>query len=127
MPVKVTNNFPKFKTTVEKKAAQFIIAAAGVGAKWSRYWAPIEFSRLVNSQRIDTFAQGTEFIGRVSFDTKYAIFLEKNPKWKPRPVELKKGPAANMRAKPGFLRAGFEDHEPQREIQLLKSKVFKIG
>ena len=125
MPVKVRNNFKKARTEIESRAQQFIVAAASVGAKWSMFYAPEEYGTLRNSQRIDTSQSGTVFTGTVSFNVSYAIHLERNPKWRPRPVALKKGPAWNADAKPGFLRHGFEDSEPQREIKQLE-KIFKV-
>lgn len=129
MPVKVKNNFAKAKTEIEDRAQQFVLAAAAVGAKWSKYWAPIEYSTLVNSQRIDTFTFGPHYVASVSFNTRYAVYLNGTetytPLWKPKPPEDKDGPAWNPLAVPRFLNFGFEDQQPQQEINQLKS-IFKV-
>jgi hypothetical protein len=106
-----------FKEIRDKKAVQFITAVNSIGASASKELAPMEFSTLVNSQIMDVDIVGSKVIGTVSFNTFYAAFLEFNPKWRPRPINLKEGPAWNPKAEPHFLRKGFESPESKAAIK----------
>ena len=106
-----------FKDIRSKKAVQFIHAVNLIGAAASRELAPMEYGALINSQIMDVDISNNKVIGTVSFNTFYAAFLEFNPKWRPRPINLKEGPATNMSAEPHFLRKGFESPESKASIK----------
>jgi hypothetical protein len=137
MPVKVTNNMKRFRKQVEKRSVQFVASAISVGATWSKFYAPVAYSTLVNSQQTRTFQTFDGVSGSVSFSVSYAIHLEGtdtspanwSPKKPPKYGNEKRGiPRANAwnpNAKPGFLKAGFEDPQPQAEIDRLKT-IFKF-
>ena len=130
MPVtgvdKVKSNYRRvFKDIREKKAVQFVTAVNSIGAAASKELAPMEYGTLVNSQMMDVSKVGNSVVGVVSFNTFYAAFLEFNPKWRPRPINLKDGPATNMSAEPHFLRKGFESPESQAAIKQAIN-IFKV-
>lgn len=114
-----------FKDIADNKAPQFVHAVISIGAAESKFYAPVEYSTLVNSQMMNVTQSGSQIIGEVSFNTDYAAYLEFNQNWKPRPVGDKKGPAWNPNARPGFLRWGFESPESQRAIEQAE-KIFKV-
>jgi len=109
----------------EEKAVKFINTVNYVGAAASKELAPQEYGTLVNSQMMDVRLKGNTVVGTVSFNTLYAAFLEFNPKWKPRPINLKEGPSTNMKAEPHFLRKGFESAESQAKIKQAID-IFKV-
>lgn len=114
-----------FKDISEKKAPQFVNAVLSIGQAHSRELAPIEFSLLVNSVIRDVDVTSMIVSGTLSYNTKYAAALEFRMDWKPRPPSMKKGPAWNPKAKPGFLRKGFNDPESRSDIKRAE-KIFKI-
>lgn len=133
MPVKFVNNSADFERAVVKKSIQFVNAIASVGANWSKIDAPIAYGTLVNSQQTSVRLNGTEVDAKVGFYTEYAIYLEEGENWKPKPPpkygSKKKGitPAAawNPKAKPHFLRNGFERPEAQAEMAKMVN-IFKF-
>ena len=113
-----------FKDISDKKAPQFINAVLSIGAANSKELTPMEYSTLVNSQIINVEKLGEKVVGFVSFNTNYAAALEFGV-WRPRPVSMKEGPAANMDAKPHFLREGFESPESKAAIKQAQ-EIFKL-
>ncbi len=133
MPVKGVNQVKSnmkrvFKDISDKKAVQFVTAVVNIGASESKEYTPIEYSNLVNSQVVEIDAMPNVVVGTVSFGNgkvNYAAFLENNEKWKPRPVNMKEGPAANLAATPHFLQKGFES--PQSQSAIKKAiDIFKV-
>lgn len=127
MPVtgvkKVRANMRKvFKDISEKKAVKFIQAVISIGASQAREFTAVEYSNLVNSVTMWTEKKGSTIVGDVTYNANYAAYLEFNVDWKPRPVSMKNGPAANMDAGPHFLKRGFESKESRDTI----NKVMKI-
>lgn len=113
---KLKSNLKKtFNDIDEKKSLQFVNAVLSIGAAESKEYAPVEYSNLVNSQRIDVDKSGAIVMGSVSFNVKYAAALEFG-KWNPRPVSEKAGPASNMNATPHYLQKGFESPQSKRAI-----------
>lgn len=130
MPVKGVNEVKRnmkqvFKDISSKKAVQFVTAVVNIGASESKEFAPVEYSTLVNSQVTEVDAKPGGVVGTVSFNTDYAAFLENNEKWKPRPVNAKKGTAWNPKATPHFLQKGFESTQSQTAINKAKD-IFKV-
>jgi hypothetical protein len=125
MSIKVTNNFKKVGNEINKRAEMFASASTSIGATWSKYWAPVAYSALVNSQKVTITSTVSKVTGIVGFYVDYAKYLENGNNWKPKAPRkygsAKRGiPAANAwnpQAKPGFLKAGFEDPQPQAEIK----------
>lgn len=122
----VKANFKRiFKDISEKKAPQFVNAVLSIGETHSKELAPIEFSLLVNSIIRDIDISSMIVSGTLSYNTKYAAALEFRMDWQPIPPALKKGPAWNPDAKPGFLRKGFNDPESRSDIKRAE-KIFKL-
>ena len=114
-----------FKDISEKKAPQFVKEVMAIGLNHSKEMQYIEFSTLINSARTDISIGKRGIIGEVSYNTNYAVFLENNEKLKPRPPNMKKGPAWNPNAQPHALRKGFEDSESRALIKRAED-IFKI-
>lgn len=127
MPVKVQNNTSKVFRNIRNNVEQFIYGVTSIGATISMEYAPLEFGDLRSSQRMDTGKNGSIVFGKVSFgaglDEPYAVILENKDNWKPRPPEMKAGPAWNPNARPHFLKLGFEGAEATAQINQLKRKL----
>ena len=87
--------------------------------------APIEFAKLIGSTITNIEISNTSVKGTLSYNTLYAAFLEFNQKWKPRPIDKKKGPAWNPNAKPHYLKRGFDDSESRALIKKAE-EIFRI-
>lgn len=114
-----------FKDITEKKAPQFIAAVMSIGENHSKELAPLEYGTLVNSITNDITIKESRVTGVLAYNTLYAVILENKPGWKPRPPDMKAGPAWNPRAEPHFLRKGFEDPESRADIKRAED-IFKI-
>lgn len=118
MPVKRTDNSKSLLAKIEQKAKLTMnIVLAGARAR-SDEKAPVEYSTLVNSAFTEVKASGYQVHGTFGYMTDYAAFLNNTTNWKPRPINMKKGPATNMNATPHFLDYhGFESPEAKAEIE----------
>ena len=118
MPVKRTDNSKALLAKIEQKARTTMhIVLAGARAR-SDEKAPLEYGTLVNSAFTDVKVSGYKVQGVFGYMTNYAAFLNNTTNWKPRPIEMKKGPATNMNATPHFLDYhGFESPEARAEIE----------
>lgn len=129
MPVKVTNNTKKAFGNIRNNVNQFIVGVGSIGATMSMSYAPLEFGDLRSSQRFDSGVDGSKYWASVSFgegmSEPYPAILENKEGWKPRPPEMKSGPAWNPNARPHYLRDGFESSESKTQIEQLK-KVLKV-
>lgn len=138
MPIKGVDTLRRnmrqtFRDIREKKAVQFVNAVLSIGETESKEFTPVAYSNLVNSI-IKEVVVGTSMVkGALSYNTKYAAYLENNKKWKPRPppkyANKKKGigpaPAWNPKATPGYLRKGFESKQSQASI-IRAIDIFKV-
>ena len=130
MPVKGVNKVKSnmkrvFKDIKDKKAVQFVTTVVNIGASESKEYTPIEYSTLINSQATEVNVKGNAVVGKVSFNTDYAAFLEFNNDWSPRAVGDKAGPSANLAATPHFLRKGFTS--PQSVTAIDRAiDIFKV-
>ncbi len=125
MGITVINRFPQAKRLIEKKAQQFVQSVAITGAGWAKQFAPIEYGTLINSQDIRLMQSVNNVYATVGFYTNYAVYLETNKDWRPRPSSEKAGPGYNPDARPGFLKYGFEGPEAQADIQNAR-RIMKI-
>lgn len=140
MPVKNANqvkaNLRKAVAKIDRKAVQFVQAVINDAGILSKTKAPIAYSLLVNSQSQDFEKRTTIYTGILSYNTKYAIYLNGSdnytPLWKPKPAPKygrkgnisKYGPVApmspamgyNPEATPRFLEYGFESPEAKTMI-----------
>ena len=118
MPVKRTNNSKALLSNIEKKARATVhVVLAGARAR-SDEKAPLEYGTLVNSAFTEVKVNGHRVQGTFGYMTEYAAFLNNTTNWKPRPINMKKGPATNMNATPHFLDYhGFESPEARAEIE----------
>ena len=113
-----------FKDISDKKAPQFVHNILAIGWTASREFTPVEYSNLVNSVTMWTEVKGETVTGELMYNANYAAALEFGV-WRPRPVSMKEGPAANMDAKPHFLREGFESPESKAAIKQAQ-EIFKL-
>lgn len=118
MPITQTNNGRALLARVERQAKLTVnIILAGARAR-SDEKAPIEYSTLVNSAFTEVKVNGYQVQGTFGYMTDYAAFLNNTTGWRPRPINIKKGPAANMNATHHFLDYhGFESPEARAEIE----------
>jgi hypothetical protein len=111
--IKVRNKMPQVIDKIKNRSKQFVA-----------------YSTLVNSQNITVKVNGETVSGKVGFYVDYAKYLETNENWKPKPppkygkAGVGKANAWNAEATPHFLQKGFENPEPQREIEAAK-KIFR--
>ena len=138
MPVKNANqvkgNLRKAVAKIDKKAVQFVQAVVNDAGILSKTKAPEAYRLLVNSQQQDFQKRNTSYIGELSYNVEYAVYLN-NPKtpWRPKaPAKYgnaKKGiaPATawNPEATPHFLEYGFESAEAKTMIEANEA-IFKI-
>lgn len=126
--VALRNNLKKFRNDIkDKKTVQALVAVAQVGIGNAVRFAPIEYSTLVNSRFIERpVRENNGWSLTAGFNVNYAVYLETRENWKPRPVSEKKGPGANMKAKPHFLRDGFQSPEARRQIAKTLQAVYKV-
>ena len=108
-----------FTQTIPRKIERALTASLIVVGNKALEYTPVEFAILANSQFRDIRDNGAGgFTARIGYTANYAAALH-NTEWSPRPVGEKKGPAANMKAKPGFLAiAGEETKVTVRRIML---------
>lgn len=127
MPVKISNNTSKVFRGIRQNLEQFIYGVTSIGATMSMEYAPLEYGDLRASQRMETGHNGNTVFGKVSFGTglsePYAAILNATDNWRPRPPEMKVGPAWNPNARPHFLNLGFEGTEATAQINQLKRKL----
>lgn len=107
-----------------KRTVQALNAVGQIGMASAVRYAPIEYSTLVNSRKskVTKDGGGWAFIG--GFYVNYAAYLEFNPNWSPRPVDQKKGPAWNPRARPGFLNYGFTNQQSQKAMKKAAERIY---
>lgn len=132
MPVKGATAVKSYLRTIkadieDKKTVQALNAVLQIGMASAVYYAPIEYGTLVNSRRQNVERNGSNWRAVGGFYVAYASYLEYNPDWSPRPPEQKAGPAWNARARPGFLKYGFENPDSQRQIDMTLEAIYKGG
>ena len=99
-----------FTQTIPRKIERALTAAAVVVGNKALSYTPVEFSMLANSQYREVRDNGAGgYFARIGYTASYALPLHERTDWSPRPPEMKKGPAYNPRAKPGFLSAAGEE------------------
>ena len=148
MPIKNANqvkaNLRKAVTKIDRKAQQFVQAVVNDAGILSKTKAPLAYGLLVNSQSIDYVKSETIYVGALSYNTEYAVYLNGNedytPLWKPKPAPKygrntvgRYGPqqpiapamAWNQEARPRFLEYGFESPEAKSMIEA-NEKILKI-
>lgn len=148
MPVKNANlvkaNLRKAVAKIDRKAVQFVQAVINDGGILSKTKAPLAYGLLVNSQSMDYVKSETIYVGALSYNTEYAVYLNGNedytPLWKPKPPPKygrgsvgRYGPqqpiapamAWNPEARPRFLEYGFESPEALSMIEA-NEKILKI-
>ena len=118
MPVKRTNNSKALLSKIEKKARLTMrTVLAGARAR-SDEKAPLEYGELVNSGYEKIEVSGYKVHGEIGYISDYAAYLNNTTNWKPRPINMKKGPSENLNATPHFLDYhGFESPEARSEIE----------
>ena len=130
MPVKNANqvkgNLRKAVAKIDKKAVQFVQSTVSDAGILSKTKAPEAYRLLVNSQQQDFQKRNTSYIGELSYNVEYAVYLN-SPKtpWRPKAPakygDAKKGiaPATawNPEAIPHFLEYGFESPEAKTMIE----------
>ena len=109
-----------FTQTIPRKIERALTASAIVVGNKALYYTPVEFAMLANSQYREVRDNGAGgYFARIGYTADYAAALHERTDWSPRPPEMKKGPAWNPRAKPGFLfEAGEETKVTVRRIML---------
>lgn len=148
MPVKNANqvkgNFRKAVAKIDRKAVQFVQAVINDAGILSKTKAPLAYGLLVNSQSMDYVKSETIYVGALSYNTEYAVYLNGNedytPLWKPKPAPKygrnavgRYGPQQpiapamgyNPEARPRFLEYGFESPEALAMIEA-NEKILKI-
>lgn len=131
--IRVKNNFKAVEREIEKRAEKFAHAVVSIGASWSKFYAPVAYSVLINSQKVDVTKSGGNIVGTVGFYVDYAKYLENGKDWKPRrPPKygsekrgITRANAWNKNARPGFLSYGFENSSAKSEIEEAK-KIFRF-
>lgn len=88
-----------------------------IGITGAKELAPLEYGTLMNSayRRIEKTPTGIR--GVAGFTVNYAVYLHEKTNWKPRPPDMKKGPAWNPDAEPKFLEKGFISPQQMTLIQ----------
>lgn len=129
MPVKgvskVKSNMKQiFKDIETKKAKQFVSAVLSIGWNESKEYTPVEYSNLINSVAMEIDMGAGSVMGTLTYNANYAAALEFGT-WKPRPVNLKEGPATNMNATPHYLQKGFESPQSKTAIKRAE-QIFKV-
>ena len=132
MPVKGATAVKRYLSTIrsdieEKKTVQALTAVGQIGMASAVYYAPIEYSTLVNSRRQGVSMVGGKWTFTGGFYVEYASYLEYNPNWSPRPPDKKAGPGFNPRARPGFLKYGFENNQSKRQMNAVLQSIYKGG
>lgn len=148
MPVKNANkvlgNIRKAVDTIDKKSQQFVQAVVSDAGILSKTKAPLAYGLLVNSQSQDFVDISKGYIGALSYNTEYAVYLNGNeeytPLWQPKPAPKygrnsvgRYGPQQpiapamgyNPEARPRFLEYGFESPEAKTMIEANEA-IFKI-
>lgn len=105
------------KDITETKTVKVITAIIATGASWAKMYTPVDTSALINSQRKSVTDSGGVVVGKVWYSQDYAVWLETKDNWTPR---------KKKEAKPHFLKSGFEDPEPQSEIQNIIRNGYKL-
>jgi hypothetical protein len=96
---------------IPKDIERALTAIGVVVGNKSLEYTPIEFSTLINSQYRINEATQTKYTVRVGYTQEYAAPLHERTNWKPRPPELKDGPAWNPNAKHHFLTDAAEEEK----------------
>lgn len=109
------------------KTVQALNYVLQTGMASAVYYAPIEYGTLVNSRRQEVTQTSSGWRGVAGFYVAYASYLEFNPDWSPRPPDKKAGPSWNSRARPGFLKYGFENEQSKRLIDSGVEAIYKGG
>ncbi len=123
---KLRSNMSQIFTDIDKKKSkQFVTAVLTIGWNESKEYAPVEYSTLVNSVRMEVDQTSSLVTGELSYNTKYAAYLENNENWKPKPVTEKAGPAWNPNATPHYLQKGFESSQSKTAIKKAQD-IFRI-
>lgn len=113
-----------------KRAARAMYMALDIGARQAALYTPIDSSTLINSQFREIIVRGTRLTGRVGYSAKYAMYVHSaSGKLKGQPRAdfgvtrdgvsfgggTGKGNYWDPNAKPGFLKAGFDESRQQIE------------
>jgi len=118
MPVKRTDNSKALLAKIIKQAVTTVHVVIDGARGRSDEKAPVEYGNLVNDGYKKVNVIGYKVRGELGYIADYAAFLNNTTNWKPRPIEMKKGPATNMNATPHFLDYhGFESPEARAEIE----------
>ena len=132
MPVKgataVKSYLKKISADIEgPKTVQALNHVLDTGIASAVYYAPVEYSTLVNSRRKEVVQTSSGWRGIAGFYVDYASYLEYNTNWSPRPPDKKEGPDWNPSARPGFLKYGFENEQSKRLIDSGVEAIYKGG
>lgn len=113
-----------------KRAARAMYMTLDIGARQAALYTPIDSSTLINSQFREIIVRGTRLTGRVGYSAKYAMYVHSTSgKLKGQPRAdfgvtrdgvsfgggTGKGNYWDPNAKPGFLKAGFDESRQQIE------------
>tara|TARA_R110002126_G_scaffold28515_3_gene94982 strand:- start:480 stop:908 length:429 start_codon:yes stop_codon:yes gene_type:complete len=134
--LRVTNTYDQFEREVNRRAKMFVNSVMSVSVNYSKMYAPIAYSVLVNSQKTSITINGAKVDGTVGFYANYAVYLENGEGWEPkRPPKygtvgkngrvVGQARAWNPKAKPHFLRDSLSTPNAINTIENLKS-IFKI-
>lgn len=122
-----------------KKAVRAIQAGMLIGGAQAAIYTPIDTSTLINSQFREMTVSGTRLAGKVGYSAKYAMYVHSaSGKLKGQPradfgvtragVAFGGGTGTGKywdpNAKPGFLKAGFE--ESRQQIEAAMEREMKI-
>lgn len=100
------------------RTLKVVNAIVSTGAAYAKLYTPVDKTFLINSQRKKVSEMGSGVVvGRVWYSQEYALWLETRDHWTPRKKKT---------AKPHFLRSGFEDPEPQADIQDIIRQWYKL-
>lgn len=122
-----------------KKAVRAIQAGMLIGGAQAAIYTPIDTSTLINSQFREMTVSGTRLTGKVGYSAKYAMYVHSaSGKLKGQPRAdfgvtraggafgggTGTGKYWDHNAKPGFLKAGFE--ESRQQIEAAMEREMKI-
>jgi len=129
MPVKGADQIKKrYAAVIEEIAGprteQALNAILITAAAYSKIYAPVGVSTLINSQQKKVTPGNGVMVGTLGYyggvsekGFAYGWYLETHDNWKPRKKKS---------AKPHFLQSGFEDPEPRSDIQNIIKGVYKL-
>lgn len=97
--------------TIPRKVEQALTGVGVVVANKALEYTPLEYSLLQNSQYRIVEATEKGYQAKVGYTMNYAAALHNRTDWKPRPPNMKAGPAWNPNAKPRFLYLAAEEEQ----------------